>query len=393
MNIILFDGSSRNGLLPFTFTRPVAGIRVGILTLHEKWQHLLPDATCSFLTEPYLQERFPLNEAADNYFVAGHVLPTAAWVEAISALSVGASLEVDGEVVAFRGSLEGFRNGAFQHRATFDQPLLMLCKSHDIFTLNGAAMEADFRLLTANRVSAALSPTVQIIGDRYFADGTPKLFVEEDVKVECATINLTNGPVYLGREVEIMEGVHIRAPFAACAHAVVNMGAKIYGATTLGPYCKVGGELNNVVLFGYSNKAHDGFLGNAVVGEWCNIGAGTESSNLKNDYSEVKLWDYTARRFLKTGLQFCGLMMGDYSKAGINTMFNTATTVGVGCNVYGSDFPRVYIPSFHEGGAAGFKPAIMKNFFLTLEKVKARRGLTLSDAERKVCEWVAALGE
>jgi UDP-N-acetylglucosamine diphosphorylase/glucosamine-1-phosphate N-acetyltransferase len=270
----------------------------------------------------------------------------------------------------------------------YKEKLLAIRQTYDIFTLNGEAMEADFRLLTIGRQSAALSPTVQVIGEPCFADGLPKLFVEEGVTIECVTINLKNGPVYLGKDVEVMEGTHIRAPFAACEHATVNMGAKIYGATTLGPFCKVGGELNNVVMFGYSNKAHDGFLGNAVIGEWCNLGAGTESSNLKNDYSEVKLWNYSSRRFAKTGLQFCGLMMGDYSKAGINTMFNTATVIGVGCNVYGSDFPRTYITSFSEGGASGFKEAKMKNFFATVEKVKGRRNKELTDADKRICEAI-----
>lgn len=392
MNIILFDGRSRIDLLPFSFTRPVAEIRVGILTIREKWEKLLP-ANYSYLTESYLQERFPLVEAEDSYFVTGNVLPTAELVASIQQLQAGESLMSDDEVIAFRGNKSAFENAFFAKPLQIEFPLIFIRKVYDIFTYNGVAMETDFRLLTKGRKSANLSSTVQLIGETHFADGTPKLFVEEGVTAECATINLKNGPVYLGKDVEIMEGVHIRAPFAACEHAVVNMGAKIYGATTLGPYCKVGGELNNVVLFGYSNKAHDGFLGNSVIGEWCNIGAGTESSNLKNDYSEVKLWSYETRRFQKTGLQFCGLIMGDYSKAGINTMFNTATTLGVGCNIYGSDFPRVYVPSFQEGGAAGFKPANMKNFFVTLEKVKSRRGLLLSEEEKKVCEVVAGFGE
>ncbi|MDD2799783.1 MAG: putative sugar nucleotidyl transferase [Bacteroidales bacterium] len=392
MNIILFDGRGRNDLLPFTFTRPVAEIRVGILTICEKWEKLL-SVSYSYLTEAYLQEKFPLNDCVDNLFVNGNILPTAEFVIAIQSLQLGECLTLENETIAFRGSLEDFQSGKFAVQIEFEKSLLRIQKVYDIFMLNGAAMEVDFRLLTKGRKSAELSSTVQLIGETHFPDGTPKLFVEEGVSVECATINLKNGPVYLGKDVEIMEGVHIRAPFAACEHAVVNMGAKIYGATTIGPYCKVGGELNNVVMFGYSNKAHDGFLGNAVIGEWCNIGAGTEASNLKNDYSEVKLWSYETRRFQKTGLQFCGLIMGDYSKAGINSMFNTATTIGVGCNVYGSDFPRVYIPSFQEGGTSGFKPVIMRNFFATLEKVKARRGLTLSEVDRDICEKIAEFGE
>lgn len=387
MNIILFDGRSRADLLPFTFTRPVAEIRVGILTIREKWAKVFK-ADFSYLTEDYLAEKFPLVETEQNLYVAGNVLPSIELVDALLHLNEGEALYQEETMIACRGNRETFNQTTSDNRIEYKRKLTAINQVYDIFTLNGEAMEADFRLLTHGRQSVALSPTVQVIGETHFADGFPKLFVEEGVTIECATINLKNGPVYLGKDVEIMEGSHIRAPFAACEHAVVNMGARIYGATTLGPYCKVGGELNNVVMFGYSNKAHDGFLGNAVIGEWCNLGAGTESSNLKNDYTEVKLWNYPTRRFLKTGLQFCGLMMGDYSKAGINTMFNTATVLGVGCNIYGSDFPRTFIPSFSEGGASGFKKAGMKNFFTTLEKVKGRRGQELTGADRKICEAI-----
>ena len=387
MNIILFDGKCRTDLLPFTFTRPVADIRVGIMTIREKWAKVFK-AEFSYLTEEYLSEKFPLNETEENIYIAGNVLPSIELVDAILHLNEGEALFNDDLLIAVKGNRTAYEQAESLERVEYKEKLLAIRQSYDIFTLNGEAMEADFRRLTIGRQSAALSPTVQVIGELCFADGTPKLFVEEGVTIECATINLKNGPVYLGKDVEIMEGSHIRAPFAACEHATVNMGAKIYGATTLGPYSKVGGELNNVVFFGYSNKAHDGFLGNAVIGEWCNLGAGTESSNLKNDYAEVKLWNYSSRRFAKTGLQFCGLMMGDYSKAGINTMFNTATVIGIGCNIYGSDFPRTYIPSFSEGGASGFKEANMKNFFATLEKVKARRKKELSEADRRICEAV-----
>lgn len=389
MNIIFFDGKCRTDLLPFTFTRPVADIRVGILTIREKWAKVFK-AEFSYLTEEYLSEKYPLIETAENIYIAGNVMPSIELVDAILHLNEGAALYKDDLLIAVKGNREAYEQAEMLERIDFKEKLLAIRQTYDIFTLNGEAMEADFRRLTMGRQSAPLSPTVQVIGEPCFADGTPKLFVEEGVTIECATINLKNGPVYLGKDVEIMEGTHIRAPFAACEHATVNMGAKIYGATTIGPYCKVGGELNNVVIFGYSNKSHDGFLGNAVIGEWCNLGAGSESSNLKNDYSEVKLWNYSSRRFAKTGLQFCGLMMGDYSKSGINTMFNTATVIGVGCNIYGSDFPRTYIASFSEGGASGFKAANMKNFFATVEKVKGRRGKELTEADKHICEAVFA---
>jgi UDP-N-acetylglucosamine diphosphorylase/glucosamine-1-phosphate N-acetyltransferase len=250
--------------------------------------------------------------------------------------------------------------------------------AYDIFMLNGDVLKTDFERLTAGRKSQALSDTNTIIGDRSL------IFLEEGATVEGAFLNTKNGPIYVGSNAEIMEGSTLRGPIAIGEHSCVNMGTKVYGATTLGPWCKVGGELNNVVIQGYSNKAHDGFLGNAVIGEWCNLGAGCVASNLKNDYTEIKLWNYPAHRFLRTGLQFCGLIMGDHSKAGINTMFNTATVVGVGVNVHGAGFPRNFIASFSEGGTAGFSDVPMSKFFAIAERVMARRHVTLTDTDRNI---------
>lgn len=387
-NIILFDIPQQHlELLPLAFTRPVADIRVGILTLREKWERLLP-GSYSYITPEYMAEKYPAVIAPDNLFIAGHLIPDDTLVAQVDRLQPGEALVDQDTVIAFRGSEADFREG--RHTATLACEKEPRCIHHlyDIFLLNGECLEADFKLITRGRTSQPLSPSNRIIGDPCFADGTPKIFIEPGAKAECAIFNVTNGPIYLGADSEVMEGSCIRAPFAACEHVFVNMGTKIYGATTLGPYCKVGGELNNVVMFGFSNKAHDGFLGNAVIGEWCNLGAGAVASNLKNDYSEIKLWNYPTRRFLRTHLQFCGLIMGDHSKAGINTMFNTATVIGVGVNIHGAGFPRNFVASFSEGGTAGFTDVQLPKFYAIAEKMMARRGRSLTEADKTIFEAI-----
>ncbi|MGL4331462.1 MAG: GlmU family protein [Bacteroidales bacterium] len=375
-NIILFDGAVRTNLLPLTFTRPVGEIRIGILTIKEKWEKHL-SVSASFLTEPYLSHKYPLIVSEENIFIAGNILPSDSFINEINNLRENEALTNCDSILAFRGNLSDFKAGKWITKAVICPPD-QINQTYDIFAKNGQEIEADFNLITKGRTSALVSPTNQIIGSH-------PVFIEEGAYMECSVINTSKGPVYIGKESEIMEGALIRGPFAACTHATVNMGARIYGPTTIGPYCKVGGELNNVVMFGYSNKAHEGFLGNAVLGEWCNIGAGTEASNLKNDYTEIKLWNYSTRRFAKTGLQFCGLIMGDYSKAGINTMFNTATVIGVGCNIYGTGFPRNFVSSFLEGGNSGFELTNMKKFFTTTEKVMARRSKELTEVDKQIC--------
>lgn len=387
-NIILFDTPQQHlELLPLAFTRPVADIRVGILTLREKWERLLP-GSYSYITPEYMAEKYPAVIAPDNLFIAGHLIPDDTLVTQVDRLNPGEALVNQDTVIAFRGSEADFREG--RHTATLacEQEPHYIHHLYDIFLLNGECLEADFKLITRGRTSQPLSPSNRVIGDPCFADGTPKIFLEPGAKAECAIFNVTNGPIYLGADSEVMEGSCIRAPFAACEHVFVNMGTKIYGATTLGPYCKVGGELNNVVMFGFSNKAHDGFLGNAVIGEWCNLGAGAVASNLKNDYSEIKLWNYPTRRFLRTHLQFCGLIMGDHSKAGINTMFNTATVIGVGVNIHGAGFPRNFVASFSEGGTAGFTDVQLPKFYAIAEKMMARRGRSLTEADKTIFEAI-----
>lgn len=374
MDFILFDPDEvRAHLLPMTYTRPVADIRIGVLTLIEKWSRRLPGNYC-FKTQDYLNELFPVefDEKSDNTVqIAGNIIPDDNLVSAVSSLQSGEAIyDDDNRLIALRGSET--------YRTAYSRQYSRIERLTDIFTMNGQEIKADFALITKNRESAPLSDTVLVVGDRNL------VFVEEGAVAECCTINVKNGPLYIGREAEVMEGANLRGPIAICEHSVVNMGAKIYGDTTIGPWSKVGGELNNVVIHSYSNKAHDGFLGNAVIGSWCNLGAGCVASNLKNDYTQIKLWDYPSHRFLRTGLQFCGLIMGDHSKAGINTMFNTATVVGVGVNIHGSGFPRNFVASFNEGGVASYSEVSMTKFFDIASRVMARRGITLTDAHRRI---------
>lgn len=371
------DCEIRNNLLPLTFTRPISELRVGILTIREKWEHRLP-GTYSYDTEVYLSIKFPHAEGNPDIVVSSELLPSPALVEAILALHPGQRLVSAADGTLLAEALCPDCPSEADDTMEFDGKVSRISQLYDIFMLNGEEIKADFDLLTAGRTSRPLSASNRVIGN------PDLIFLEEGAKAECAVFNTTHGPIYLGRDSEVMEGSLIRGGFAMLDHAVVNMGAKIYGPTTLGPWCKVGGELNNVVMTGYSNKAHDGFLGNAVIGEWCNIGGGSTASNLKNDYTEIKLWNYAARRFLRTGLQFCGLIMGDHSKAGINTMFNTATVFGVGVNFHGSGYPRNFTASFQEGSTAGMSELPLSRFFATAERVMARRGVPLTEADRAI---------
>lgn len=394
-NIILFDDKDTwTDLLPIAYTRPISDIRIGILTIKEKWQKYFPDHDFSYLTAEYLSVKYPTNITGDNLFIAGNCCPDKNFANAVSALGNGEALAYNGELVAYRGTMEGFKSVTLEKATPYTaSSLTMLHQLYDIFLLNGSEMRRDYHIIIAGRESQPLSETCTIVGPYRLDDGCPAIFIEEGATVEAVTINTTGGPIYIGKDAVIMEGVCIRAPFAACRHSQVNMGAKIYGATTLGPYCKVGGELNNVVMIGYSNKAHDGFLGNAVIGEWCNIGAGTNASNLKNDYTEIKLWNYRAHRFLRTGLQFCGLIMGDHSKAGINCMFNTATVIGVGVNVHGAGFPRNFVASFSEGSVAGYTDVSVVKFFDIAKRMMARRGIELSETDKEIFESIYRIAE
>lgn len=380
MRVIIFDDAAvRQELLPLTYTRPVGALRVGMDTMAVRWQAFVP-GNYYWQTEPYLAELFPEalqdSDDGDTLYIAGHTVADAALARAVTELEPGQSLYSGDSLIAFR------KGDGPESRLQYDGQVLMLRKVYDIFLLNGKVTAMDFERLTAGRTSEPLHSSNTLIGP------ASALFIEEGATVLASTLNTTAGPIYIGRDATVMEGCRLRGPLAMCEHSQANMGTLIYSDTTLGPYCKVGGELNNVVMQGYANKAHDGFLGNAVIGEWCNLGAGTVASNLKNDYSEIKLWNYASGRFLRTGLQFCGLIMGDHSKSAINTSFNTATTVGVGCNIVSEGMPRVFIPSFMKGGTAGFDNVNLGEFFIIAARVMARRGITLDDSYKRMYQAV-----
>lgn len=385
MNYILFDGNVRNSLLPLTYTRPVADIRIGILTIREKWEKYL-NTTTTTITEDYLADKYPMVELDENILINASFLPDEKLVKAVKSLKTDEGLFYKDEIIAFCSTPEKeIKNLDELNRIDYPAPLLQIKNTWDIFRLNGEAITADFNLLTRGRTSAPLPQSVAVIGD-------PSLiFLEDGVDIEYCILNTKNGPIYLGKNTLIMEGSMIRGPYSMLDHSVVKMGAKIYGPTSLGPKSKVGGEVNNVVMSGYCSKGHEGYLGNAVIGEWCNLGADTNNSNLKNTYANVKLWSYETEGFTDTGLQFCGLIMGDHSKSAINTMFNTGTVVGVSSNIYGSNFPRNFIPSFSWGGAAGMTTYQVNKAIDTAKRVMERKNEVFTDKDEAIFRHIFEL--
>lgn len=381
MNFILFDGSTRNNLLPLTYTKPVADIRIGILTIREKWEKWL-NFTTTTLTEEYLEDKFPMVEMEENIMINASFLPTEKLVNLVKDLRQDQAIFKDDEIIAFftRDTQEEIDFDTYKI-IHFNEDVIQIKHNWDIFSYNGEAIKADFKLITEGRKSAP-------IPDSVYCKNKDQIFLEEDVDIEIGVLNASDGPIYIGKHAQVMEGSMIRGPFAMGEHSVVKMGTKVYGPTTLGPKSKIGGEVNNVILSGYCSKGHEGYLGNAVIGEWCNIGADTNNSNLKNNYAEVKMWEYEEERFVKTGLQFCGLIMGDHSKCGINTMFNTGTVIGVSTNIYGSNFPRNFIPSFSWGGAAGFKTYNIDKAKETADLVMTRKNEDFTEQDQKILDHV-----
>jgi len=381
MNYILFDGDVRNALLPFTYTKPVADIRIGILTIREKWESYL-GLTTTTITEEYLEEKYPMVEMEENILINASFLPTKHLVEKIKELSKNEAIFKGEDVIAFYTSDSQEEVNFDEYKQIeFEEDILQVKNTWDIFSLNAEALQQDFDLITEGRASQPIPE-----GTRYI--NKENIFIEEGAEITFATLNASKGPIYIGKDAVILENSAVKGPFAMCEKAVLKMGTKIYGATTLGPFCKVGGEVNNSVLFAYSSKGHDGYLGNSVIGEWCNLGADTNNSNLKNNYAEVKLWNYDTGRFAKTGLQFCGLMMGDHSKCGINSMFNTGTVIGVSTNLFGSGFFRNFVPSFSWGGASGFTEYKTNKVFEVAEIVMKRKDIIFDEKEQKILEYV-----
>ena len=390
MNYILFDDKTWNNLLPLTFTRPVAALRIGILTIKEKWEKLLNNS-CSYLTQEYLSEKYKLVKDKENILINASVLPNKEIIKELLSLKLSQALVKNDVLIAVRLSENDVYNFAHSNISEFDivnskNIFLKINYPWDIFTKNQQAIISDFELITNNRKSEPLSKTNNVLKKE-------DIFIEKGAKVEFATLNASTGPIYIGKDAEIMEGSVIRGPFALCEHSVLKLSAKIYGPTTIGPYSKVGGEINNSVIFGYSNKAHDGFLGNSIIGEWCNIGAGSNNSNLKNNYDNVRVWNYEKERFIETGLQFCGLIMGDHSKCAINTMFNTGTVVGVNTNIFGAGFHRNFVPSFSWGGKNRYITYSLDDAFKVAEIVMKRRDKDFDETEKKILTKVFQLTE
>jgi UDP-N-acetylglucosamine diphosphorylase/glucosamine-1-phosphate N-acetyltransferase len=389
MMLIFFDEAQRGDFFPLTLTRPIADLRIGILKISEKWQQYFK-ADCAFKTASYLNTKFPFKTGSKNIFINGTVCPDAELVAAIDGLKEGESLIKDKLLLAVKlnetdakvfseTKLEKYRS------VPYSAEILNIQFVEDIFQKNNIALNADFELITKGRTSANLSSTNTIIGNQ--------IFVEEGVEAECSTFNSQSGPIYLGKNSQVWEGTNIRGSLALCNDSQIKMGGKIYGATTIGPHSRVGGEISNAVIWGYSSKGHDGFLGNSVLGEWCNLGADSNNSNLKNNYAEVKLWSYEAQKFRKTGLQFCGLIIGDHSKCSINTMFNTGTVVGVSANIFGTGFPRNFVPDFSWGGAHGYEVYSLIKMFETANMVYPRRNRVFNDEEKAILAHIFEITE
>lgn len=386
MNCILFDDPViRTSLLPFTFTRPVSSIRVGIVTIAEKWQHFL-QMPVSVLTEPYLQQKFPqqTNHNDEVLYINGAICPDELLLAEILKLKTGERLEQDTILIAFKPD-QPFKDPDALKRAAeasachvYPAAFFIVRQLYDIFVLNGVQIKADFTWLTKGRESAPITdPHTKVYNPEW-------IFVEDGAVTLAAVLNAQSGPIYIGKNAQIQEGCVVRGAFVLGEDSILNMGSKMRGDITIGPYCKVGGEISNSIIFGYSNKSHDGFMGNSVVGEWCNIGADTNTSNMKNDYGNVKLWNYAENNLVDTGRQFCGLMMGDHSKAGINTMFNTGSVVGVSANIFGGDFPPKYVPSFAWGGAKGFEVYQLDKALQVAERAMQRRNCTLTEVDKEI---------
>ena len=382
MQLVFSDAQYWENFLPLTFTRPVAEMRCGILTFAERWQKLLGSTQVSFFTEEFLQQKFQAPEFEESLFLVPNFLPTKDVLEQIRNLKMGEALVYQDELLAARVNIKDFSLSQIEKKTDVTEEIVFFRKPTDLFSYNAAAIDFDFELLTEGRTSQPLSPTNGFLGN------VEDLFIEEGASIEFSTINCRTGKIYIGKDAEVMEGCNLRGPIALCEGSKFNLGAKTYGETTVGPHSKVGGEVNNVVIFGFSNKGHDGFIGNSVIGEWCNLGADTNSSNLKNNYASVKLWSYSSKSMEDTGLQFCGLIMGDHSKAAINTQFNTGTVVGVAANIFKAGFPPNHIPSFSWGGMAGDEKFRLDKAVEVAGKVMARRKVELTGVDEAIFSYL-----
>lgn len=382
MQLVFSDAQYWEDFLPLTFTRPIAEMRCGILTFSERWQKILATTEVSWFTEMYLQQKFREPEKKESLFLVPNFLPTETVIQQIKELKQGEALVYEDELVAAKINMEGFSLHQIEKMTDIKEELIFYKKPTDLFTYNKEAIDFDFELLTKGKISQELSSTNGFLGNK------EDLFIEEGAEIEFSTINTKTGKIYIGKNAEVMEGCNLRGPIALCEGSKFNLGAKIYGATTIGPHSKVGGEVSNIIIFGYSNKGHDGFVGNSVIGEWCNLGADTNSSNLKNNYGNVKLWNYRTKDFQDTGLQFAGLIMGDHSKTAINTQLNTGTVIGVASNIFKEGFPPNLIENFSWGGFKDDERFKLDKAYEVAEKVMARRKLPLTDGDKAILKHI-----
>ena len=380
MNYILFDGEDRDNLLPLTYTRPVADLRIGILTIREKWEKHL-GFTTSTLTEDYLSKKFPIVEADINLMINSSFCPNEKLVDLCKSLKEKEAIYYNDSLLAFVTVKDQEPKLGEYSRIDFEEDLIQINYPWDIFEKNDRALREDFKLITQGRESQPISATNRVLNSE-------NIFIEEGAEVEFAILNAKDAPIYIGKNAVVLENVSVRGGLALCENSAIKMGAKIYGATTVGPFSTVGGEIKNVVITGYSNKGHEGYLGNAVLGEWCNLGADTNNSNLKNNYTNVRAWNYPEERFIDTGLQFCGLIMGDHSKTAINTMFNTGTVVGINSNIFGAGFPKNFIPSYSWGGVGKTIIYRTNKAIETAKLMMVRKNVEFTEADKEIFEFV-----
>lgn len=382
MQLVFSDAQYWEDFLPLTFTRPVAAMRCGILTFAERWQKILENTEVSYFTEMYLQDKFKSPEEKESLFLVPNFLPTETVIQQIKDLKQGEALVYEDELIAAKINMKGFSLNQIEKMTDIKEDLIFFKRPKDLFSYNHHAIDFDFKLLTKGRTSQELSSTNGFLGDK------KDLFIEEGAEIEFSTLNTKTGKIYIGKNAEVMEGCHLRGPITLGEASKFNLGAKIYGATTIGPHCKVGGEVNNIIIFGYTSKGHDGFIGNSVIGEWCNFGADTNSSNMKNNYGNVKLWNYRTKAFEDTGLQFAGLIMGDHSKAAINTQFNTGTVVGVASNIFKPGFPPNLIENFSWGGLKDDERFKLDKVYEVAERAMARRKVALTEEDKAILKHI-----
>lgn len=378
MQIVLFEDHLWSRFLPLVYTRPVGDLRMGMMTMAQRYAHLF---TTDVVHDTRISLRTIFEEASAQLqlHVNARLFPTDSLLHELKSMKPGDVLKKGETVLARYSDNLGNQN---EHVLASKAELQWIERITDLFSLNAMAMSFDFELMPKNNAIDSLHSSNAIIGNPEL------LFVHETAKVYASTLNTLDGPIYIDAGAEVMEGSHIRGGFYLGEHASLKLGTKIYGATTIGPQCKVGGEVSNSIFYGHSNKAHDGFVGNSLIGEWCNLGADTNTSNLKNNYSNVSIWSYDKADFADTGLTFCGLIMGDHSKCGINTMFNTGTVAGVNANIFGGGFPDKHIPSFSWGGPEGWEEYDPEKAFATIHKVMQRRSQNLTDSMRALLVYI-----